>query len=90
MKIASVPIQWQVVPLEDDIIMLNIRIATPPPGTDYPPGICSSYVFDLKPGDKSRFQVLTVSSSLKKRNEKCALLAAALEWRPCAHTSSIS
>ena len=39
-------------PLEDDIIMLNIRIATPPPGTDYPPGICSSYVFDLKPGDK--------------------------------------
>jgi Na+-transporting NADH:ubiquinone oxidoreductase subunit F len=39
-------------PLEDDIIMLNIRIASPPPGTDYPPGICSSYVFDLKPGDK--------------------------------------
>ena len=39
-------------PLEDDIIMLNIRIATPPPGSDYPPGICSSYVFDLKPGDK--------------------------------------
>ena len=24
--------------LEDDIIMLNIRIASPPPGTDYPPG----------------------------------------------------
>lgn len=39
-------------PLENDIIMLNIRIASPPPGTDYPPGICSSYVFDLKPGDK--------------------------------------
>ena len=39
-------------PLEDDIIMLNIRIASPPPGTDHPPGICSSYVFDLKPGDK--------------------------------------
>ena len=39
-------------PLEDDIIMLNIRIASPPPGTDYPPGICSSYVFDLQPGDK--------------------------------------
>jgi Na+-transporting NADH:ubiquinone oxidoreductase subunit F len=39
-------------PLEDDIIMLNIRIASPPPGTDYPPGICSSYVFDLKQGDK--------------------------------------
>ncbi|MDZ8120482.1 NADH:ubiquinone reductase (Na(+)-transporting) subunit F [Pontiella agarivorans] len=39
-------------PLEDDIIMLNIRIASPPPGSSYPPGICSSYVFDLKPGDK--------------------------------------
>ena len=39
-------------PLEDDIIMLNIRIASPPPGTDYPPGVCSSYVFSLKPGDK--------------------------------------
>ncbi|QBG47034.1 NADH:ubiquinone reductase (Na(+)-transporting) subunit F [Verrucomicrobia bacterium S94] len=39
-------------PLEDDIIMLNIRIASPPPGTSYPPGICSSYVFSLKPGDK--------------------------------------
>ena len=25
-------------PLEDDIIMLNIRIASPPPGTEYPPG----------------------------------------------------
>lgn len=39
-------------PLEDDIIILNIRIASPPPGTSYPPGVCSSYVFDLKPGDK--------------------------------------
>ena len=39
-------------PAEGNIIMLNIRIASPPPGTDYPPGICSSYVFDLQPGDK--------------------------------------
>ena len=39
-------------PMEDDIIMLNIRIASPPPGTSYPPGVCSSYVFDLKKGDK--------------------------------------
>jgi len=39
-------------PLEDDIIMLNIRIASPPPGMDVPPGVCSSYVFNLKPGDK--------------------------------------
>ena len=40
-------------PGERGIIMLNIRIATAPPrspkGT--PPGIVSSYVFNLKPGD---------------------------------------
>ncbi len=39
-------------PAEGNIIMFNIRIATPPPGLDVPPGICSSYVFNLKPGDK--------------------------------------
>ncbi|NLX24841.1 MAG: NADH:ubiquinone reductase (Na(+)-transporting) subunit F [Lentisphaerae bacterium] len=38
-------------PLEE-IIMLNVRIASPPPGTHYPPGVCSSYLFNLKPGDK--------------------------------------
>jgi Na+-transporting NADH:ubiquinone oxidoreductase subunit F len=39
-------------PAEGDIIMLNIRIATPPRGMDVPPGICSSYIFSRKPGDK--------------------------------------
>ena len=41
-------------PLETGIIMLNVRIATPPPGADesVPPGIMSSYIFSLKPGDK--------------------------------------
>jgi Na+-transporting NADH:ubiquinone oxidoreductase subunit F len=40
-------------PEESDIIMLNVRIATPPPGTnDIPPGVMSSYIFNLKPGDK--------------------------------------
>ncbi len=29
----------------------NVRIATPPPGQDCPPGAGSSYVFSLKPGD---------------------------------------
>jgi len=38
-------------PAEGDIVMLNIRIATPPRGMDVPPGLCSSYVFSLKPGD---------------------------------------
>ncbi len=40
-------------PGEKGIIMLNIRIASPPPGLpDVPPGKVSSYTFDLKPGDK--------------------------------------
>ncbi|MDZ7764197.1 MAG: NADH:ubiquinone reductase (Na(+)-transporting) subunit F [Melioribacteraceae bacterium] len=40
-------------PLEKGIIMLNVRIATPPPKLpDVPPGQMSSYIFNLKPGDK--------------------------------------
>lgn len=40
-------------PEESDIIMLNVRIATPPPGAQgTPPGVMSSYIFNLKPGDK--------------------------------------
>ncbi len=40
-------------PEEHGIIMLNVRIATPPPKTDgIPPGQGSSYIFALKPGDK--------------------------------------
>ena len=39
-------------PAEGRIIMLNVRIATPPPGMNVPPGIASSYIFNLKPGDK--------------------------------------
>jgi len=45
-------------PAEGNIVMLNIRIATPPwdrannKWMDVNPGICSSYVFTRKPGDK--------------------------------------
>lgn len=40
-------------PLEEGIIMLNVRIATPPPKVPgAKPGIMSSYIFNLKPGDK--------------------------------------
>jgi Na+-transporting NADH:ubiquinone oxidoreductase subunit F len=42
-------------PLEKTTVKLNVRIATPPPGSDasIPPGIMSSYIFNLKPGDKA-------------------------------------
>jgi Na+-transporting NADH:ubiquinone oxidoreductase subunit F len=45
-------------PAEGNIVMLNIRIATPPwdrknnNWMPVNPGVCSSYVFDQKPGDK--------------------------------------
>lgn len=40
-------------PEEQGIIVLNVRVATPPPRqADVPPGIMSSYIFGLKPGDK--------------------------------------
>ena len=39
-------------PAEGDIVMLNVRIATPPPGKNVPPGIASSYIFNMKPGNK--------------------------------------
>lgn len=39
-------------PEEKGIIKFNIRVAAPPPRSNHPPGIMSSYVFNLKPGDK--------------------------------------
>ncbi|NQV38871.1 MAG: NADH:ubiquinone reductase (Na(+)-transporting) subunit F [Candidatus Marinimicrobia bacterium] len=40
-------------PAEGNIVMLNVRIASPPPwAPDVPPGIASSFMFNLKPGDK--------------------------------------
>ena len=45
-------------PAEGNIVMLNIRIATPPwdraknAWMNVNPGVCSSYVYSLKPGDK--------------------------------------
>ena len=40
-------------PEEKGIVMLNVRIATPPPGSSgIPAGKMSSYIFNLKKGDK--------------------------------------
>ena len=40
-------------PAEKCVVMLNVRIATPPPrDMSLPPGKASSYMFNLKPGDK--------------------------------------
>ena len=40
-------------PDEKGVVKFNIRVASPPPGRDdIPPGKMSSYIFNLKPGDK--------------------------------------
>ena len=45
-------------PIENNVIKLNIRIATPPWDRkkggfkNVPSGVCSSYIFSMKPGDK--------------------------------------
>lgn len=40
-------------PVEPELLKFTIRIATPPPGKmEAPPGVGSSYVFNLKPNDK--------------------------------------
>ena len=38
-------------PDTEAIFRFNVRIATPPPGQDCPPGAGSAYMFSLKPGD---------------------------------------
>jgi len=39
-------------PEEKGIMKFNVRIELPPPGTDFPPGEMTSYLFNLKPGDR--------------------------------------
>ena len=40
-------------PAEKNVLKFTIRIATPPPGaSDLTPGIASSFIFNLKPGDR--------------------------------------
>ena len=41
-------------PAEGNIVMLNVRIAHPPPRQwDAPPGVASSYIYNLKSGDRA-------------------------------------
>jgi len=58
-------------PAEGNMVMLNIRIATPPPKQmQLPPGICSSYVFSLKKGDKITISGPYGEFHIKKTNRE--------------------
>ena len=58
-------------PAEGNMVMLNIRIATPPPKQmNLNPGICSSYVFSLKKGDKITISGPYGEFHIKKTNRE--------------------
>ena len=58
-------------PAEGNMVMLNIRIATPPPKQmQLNPGICSSYVFSLKKGDKITISGPYGEFHIKKTNRE--------------------
>lgn len=66
-------------PAEGKILKFNIRIATPPfvqgkISDDIPWGICSSYTFSLKPGDKIRISGPYGESFMKYDNRELVFL----------------
>ena len=69
-------------PAEGNIVMLNIRIATPPwdrkanGWMNVNPGVCSSYVFSRKPGDKVTISGPYGEFFIKPTKKE-------MVWRPC-------
>jgi Na+-transporting NADH:ubiquinone oxidoreductase subunit F len=78
-------------PEEKGMVMLNVRVATPPPRMpDVPPGIMSSYIFGLKEGDYVTISGPYGEFFAKKRRRKWSSSAAAPAWHRCGRTSSTS
>ena len=74
-------------PAEGDVFMLTVRIATPPFKPDRSgfmnvnPGIASSYIFSLKPGDKVLMSGPYGEFHVKEHgNAQCSTLNAQLVW----------
>ncbi|UWN48442.1 Na(+)-translocating NADH-quinone reductase subunit F [Alcanivorax sp. ALC70] len=78
-------------PEEKGILKFNIRIATPPPGAkDIPPGLMSSYVFNLKPGDKITVFGPFGEFFAKDTDAEMVFIGGGAGMAPCAATSSTS
>ena len=83
-------------PAEGNIIMLNIRIATPPFDkaiggfANVNPGICSSYIFSRKPGDKVSISGPYGEFFLRDTNNEMMFIGGGAGMAPCVHTSSTS
>ena len=71
------------------ILRFNVRIATPPPGQDCPPGVGSSYMFTLKPGDTVTAIGPFGDFHIKPTRKKWSTSAAAPAWRRSARTFPI-
>lgn len=78
-------------PEEKGIIMLNVRIATPPPQVpDAPPGIMSSYIWSLKPGDKVTISGPFGEFFAKETDAEMVFIGGGAGWRRCARIFSTS
>jgi len=67
-------------PEEKGVIKFNIRIASPPPGMDVPPGVMSSWTFNLSLVIRLRCLVLSVSFLQKKLLMKWFSLEVVQVW----------
>ncbi|MFZ2340150.1 MAG: NADH:ubiquinone reductase (Na(+)-transporting) subunit F [Bacteroidales bacterium] len=75
-------------PAEKNLIKLNIRIATPPfdgarkQFMNVPPGICSSYIFCRKPGDKVTLSGPYGEFHIKKTNSEMVYIGGGAGMAP--------
>jgi Na+-transporting NADH:ubiquinone oxidoreductase subunit F len=75
-------------PAEKNLIKLNIRIATPPfdgarkQFMNVPPGICSSYIFCRKPGDKVTISGPYGEFHIKKTNNEMVYIGGGAGMAP--------
>lgn len=75
-------------PAEDNIVMLNIRIATPPwdrktnSFMKVNPGVCSSYIFSRKPGDKVMVSGPYGEFHIKKTNREMMFIGGGAGMAP--------
>ena len=78
-------------PEEKGTIMLNVRVASPPPSdSSVPPGKMSSFIFNLKAGDEVTISGPYGEFFARETAMKWSLSVAARAWRPCVPIFLIS
>ena len=83
-------------PEEEGMIMLNVRIATPPwdraanTFMNVPPGLMSSYIFGLKEGDDVVISGPFGEFFAKETDNEMVFVGGGREWRQCALIFSTS